>query len=210
MTESSTASKQAKLTTPSIGEKPHRPVHFNFPKRSFGKKTVVLRLFKPQWFSRWNWLYYVEDSHTAICFTCVKAYAENKLFAHGSLETIYISTGYTNWKDACVRFPAHEQTRCHKDTVFKVFTLPATTRDVAESLSSQFAQERLDRWQCLLKLISNIRFLNRQGLALHGDGNEEDSNFMQLMKLCAEDDERVSTWIWKRLTNTHRWTCKMK
>ena len=42
------------------------------------------------------------------------------------------------------------------------------------------------------------KILTRHGLALRGDGNEEDSNFMQLLKLRVEDDERVSTWIWKK------------
>ena len=42
--------------------------------------------------------------------------------------------------------------------------------------------------RCLLKIISNIRFLARQGLPLRGDGDEDDSNFVQLMKARGEDD----------------------
>ena len=70
-------------------------------------------------------------------------------------------------------------------------TLPATTRDIAESLSVQVAQERLDRRQCFVKLLSNVRFLARQALALHGDGDESDSNYIQIFKLGGEDDARV-------------------
>ena len=70
-------------------------------------------------------------------------------------------------------------------------TMPATTRDIGESLSTQHAKEKLVRPQCFLKLLSNLRFLARQGLPLRGDGDESDSNFTQLLKLRGEDDPRV-------------------
>ena len=59
--------------------------------------------------------------------------------------------------------------------MLKTVTLPATTHDIGESLSSQFAAERLHRRQCFLKLLSNVRFLSRQALLLRGDGDEMDS-----------------------------------
>ena len=99
---------QAKLPTPSVAEKPHQPLSFKFPKREFGKKSVVKRSFQPQWFARWKWLHYDEERDLAFCFTCVKAYKENKLHSSANLETAYISTGYSNWKDASVRIAAHE------------------------------------------------------------------------------------------------------
>ncbi len=43
-----------------------------------------------------------------------------------------------------------------------------------------------------------LRFLSRQGLALRGDGDESDSNFMQLINLRSEDDERILDWIKKK------------
>ena len=42
----------------------------------------------------------------------------------------------------------------------------------------------------LLKVLQNIRFLARQGIALRGDVNEDDSNFIQLLKLRANDDSQ--------------------
>ena len=194
--------KRKRFQTPPIDDKPHQPRNFKFPKRSFGKKTVVQRAFQSQWFSRWKWLHYVEESDAVFCYTCVKAYSENKLFSVGILESTYISTGYTNWKDACVKFAAHEASQCHKDSVLKTITLPATTRDIVGSLSTQIAQETLDRRQCFLKLLSNIRFLARQGLPLRGDGDEIDSNYMQLLKLRGEDDARVFEWL-KRKTDKY-------
>ena len=105
-----------------------------------------------------------------------------KLDICSSLETTYISTGYKNWKDASVRFNNHEKSRCHKDAVLKPVTIPASCRDIGETLSSQLAKEQLERRQCFLKLMSSIRFLARQALPIHGDGAEYNSNYMQLLK----------------------------
>ena len=86
--------------------------------------------------------------------------------------------------------------------MLKTITLPATTRDIGESLFTQHAKEKLVRRQCFLKLLSNLRFLARQGLPLRGDGDESDSNFTQLLKLRGEDDPRVFDWI-KKKTDTY-------
>ena len=106
--------KRDKLSTPAIGDKPHKPSKFKFPKRSFGQKTVVSRAFQGTWFLRWSWLHYVEDDDKAYCFHCVKAYQQNHLHSVGSLESVYISDGFTNWKEASVRFPKHKESNCHK------------------------------------------------------------------------------------------------
>ena len=124
--------------------------------------------------------------------------ALNKLFSVSSLESTYISSGYTNWKDATAKFAAHDGSNCHKEAVLKMVTLSATTHDIAESLSAQVAVERLERCQCFLKLLSNIRFLARQALPLRGDRDESDSKYIQLFKLRGEDDARVFDWLRKK------------
>ena len=121
-----------------------------------------------------------------------------KLHTASSLEATYISKGFCNWKEASVRFAAHEESSCHKEAVLKTITMPATTRHIGESLSTQHAKEKLVRRQCFLKLLSNLRFLARQSLPLRGDGDESDSNFTQLLKLRGEDDPRVFDWIKKK------------
>ena len=70
---------------------------------------------------------------------------------------------------------------------------------MAECLSTQLKKDKLERRQCLLKVLSNIRFLARQGLPLRGHGDHEsDSNFLQLMKLRGEDDSRIVGWLEKK------------
>jgi hypothetical protein len=75
--------------------------------------------------------------------------------------------------------------------VERILTLPATTRDVGELLSRMHTQEKAQNRQCFLKILSNLRFLARQGCAIRGHGDETDANFHQLLKLRCEDDKTV-------------------
>ena len=60
----------------------------------------------------------------------------------------------------------HEKSRCHKDAILKTVTIPASWRDIGETLSSQLANKKLEKRQCLLKLMPSIRFLARQALEM--------------------------------------------
>ena len=81
----------------------------------------------------------------------------------GNAESAFLVKGFTNWKDATVKFSNHESSKCHKEAVLKMVTLPSTTVDVGESLSQQHKQEKRDNRQCFLKVVSNLKFLSRQG-----------------------------------------------
>ena len=91
-----------------------------------------------------------------------------------------------------MKFNVHQSRNCHKEEVLKVFTLPATIPNVAECLSKAHQVERF------LKILSNLRFLACQGIAIRGHGDESDSNFHQLLKLRKEDDPRIETWLKKK------------
>ena len=184
-----------RLSVPVVSDKPHHPIDFAFPSREFGKKNPTKRSFQARWFKQWKWIHYNEENDSAYCFYCVKAYKENKLNNIPNLEKTYISTGFTNWKEATSRFTSHEATRCHRDAMLKIVTLPATTCDIGEMCSSQHSKDKHDRRVCFLKMLSNIRFLGRQGLPLRGAGDGSNSNFVQLFKLRAEDDPRLLDWF---------------
>ena len=111
------------------------------------------------------------------------------------IQCMQVSKGFFNWKDGTIAFRKHEKTLCHKEAVEKLLTLPSTTRDIGELLSSAHAQEKAANRHCLLKVISSLRFLGRQGCAIRGHGDEIDGNFHQLMKLRGEDDQKVRITI---------------
>ena len=189
--DSSESHKGGKLSIPEIVDKPHQPSNFHFPQREFGKTSVVKRSFQHNWFQRWPWLHYDEEQDLAFCFTCIVAYKNNHLHSIPSLEKTFVSTGFSNWKDAIAKFSKHEGSQCHKDSVLKTVTLPTTSSDVGEMLSSKLAKERMHRRKFFLKLLSNARFLARQGLAFRGKNDKSDSNFMRLIHLRSEDNREL-------------------
>ena len=113
-----------------------------------------------------------------------------------------MSKGFCNWKNATILLQKHQQSSCHREAVEVVITLPATTKDVGEQLVQQLAKEKESNRKMLLKILSSIRYLARQGLALRGDGDEDDGNFLQLLKLKGEDDSAMLEWL-KRKVNKY-------
>ena len=130
-------------TTVSFPEMPHQPKTLRFPKRSFGKKCIVQLAFRPTWFDKWNWLHYDESADVAFCHVCVKAEEEGKLKAN-SKDSAFIHRGFSNWKDATEGFRRHELSRCHKDAVQVMITVPKSTRDVGESLSNAHMKNKAE------------------------------------------------------------------
>ena len=68
-------------------------------------------------------------------------------------------------------------------------------KDVGEMLSTDHAQQKAVNRSYLLKVFQNVVYLACQGLPIKGNwvqegggGCERDSNFHQLMLLCASDD----------------------
>ena len=61
--------------------------------------------------------------------------------------------------------------------------------DIGEMLSKQYATEKRANRQYLLKILSSICFLARQGLPLRGDMDETVLNFYPLLMLRGEDSD---------------------
>ena len=188
---------------PNIGKKPNQPKRFLFLKRKYGKKTIVKHAFQQQWFHNWPWIHYDEAKDVAFCHTCVTAVRSKKLknvLNNGDLA--FIHRGYANWKDASGKtgaFCKHESSSVHKQAVEVIYTLPRTTPDVGELLSTAHASEKESNRRYLLKVAQAIRYLAKQGLPLHGDGNEMDSNFSQLLLLRANDDPNIHEYLAKKI-----------
>ena len=113
-----------------------------------------------------------------------------------------VSKGFCNWKNATAQFQKHQESATHKQAVEVMIVLPSTTKDVSELLVTQLAKEKEHNRRMFLKIVSSIRFLSRQGMAFRGDRNDEDSNFLQLLQLKAEDDPDLLEWL-KRKTSKY-------
>lgn len=68
-------------------------------------------------------------------------------------------------------------------------------KDIGESLSKQHEDQKRENRMYLIKVLSTIKYLARQGIAFRGDKDDSDSNFVQLLKLRSSDDPRIQTWM---------------
>ena len=82
----------------------------------------------------------------------MQALKQQKVTA-GNNDAAFVSKGFSNWKDATMSFRKHDSSGCHKKGVEKMITLPATTRDIVEMLSSIHSSEKEANHKCLLKII---------------------------------------------------------
>ena len=166
-----------------VPDAPHQPRGFDFPKREFEEKSVVKRAFQAKWFDRWSWLHYSEARDVVFCFTCFRAHAEGKLVWSANANGAFIDIGFSNWKDATIKYDAHQNSKCHKEAVLKVVSLPGAVVDMGESQSAQHQREKVENQHCFLKILSSLRFLARQGLPLRDHSDDSDSHFIQLSRL---------------------------
>ena len=111
----------------------------------------------------------------AFCYLCLQARKENKLTSSKCADEAFTTRGFANWKDAKVCFTKHKNRNCHKETVQSTVTIPKHYIDCVEMLPTQHSREKADNRQMLYKILSNIQFLARLGLALGGGGQGEES-----------------------------------
>ena len=106
--------------------------------------------------------------------------------------------GFSNWKDATIGFRSHELSACHREAVEMIINLPSTTHPVGHYLSKQYKMQVSQNQRMLLKILSSIRFLARQALAIRGHHNDYDGNLIQLLKFQGEGDDEIFKWLEKK------------
>ena len=77
-------------------------------------------------------------------------------------------------------------------------TLPHSVQDIGEVLSSAHAQGKSMNRKMFIKILQNIQYLVRQGIALRGHDDNE-SNFLQPFKLQGHDNH--NNWLKKKGDN---------
>eukprot|EP00731_Ephydatia_muelleri_P036880 Em0344g3a len=115
------------------------------------------------------------------CHTCVTAFKLGRIKSSNNAATAFVTSGFCNWKDATVAFSKHLQSKSHIEAVEAVITLPKQTKDVGAQLSIAHKAEKKEARDMLQIILSSVRFLARQELALRGDGSDVSSNLTQLL-----------------------------
>lgn len=111
-----------------------------------------------------------------------------------SVDQSFVSTGFQNWKKAIEKFKAHEMSQAHK---VAITTHTHQAKSIDTQLSSAKALQQQQARSHLLKIVSSLQFLARQGTAIRGHENSE-GNFRQLLRLRSEDVEGLESWIERR------------
>ena len=152
------------------------------------------RLFQAEWCEddHYPWLHYDVSSDSAFCHLCMTAAYEGKLIANTKKDPAFFTKEFTYWKEATTAFKKHEASQCHKKVANELeLSICFPSRWViyiGEMLSKKHSDQNAASKELFLRILQNLRFLTRQGLALRGThGEEVHSNFMQLFYLVGED-----------------------
>ena len=176
------------------------PKSFRFPKRRFGSKGEE-RYFRVEWYEQFDWLHYDIGLDAAFCYLCMKSDREKKFLPSTKREQAFISRGFTYWKEATTVFKKHMSSDCHRQAVEALIVLLKCTKDIGELQSAQHAAGKAKNQKMFLLVLNNLRSLAGQGLPLRSNGEETNSNFIQLLHLRVQECSNldVDAWLGKRI-----------
>ena len=98
-------------------------------------------------------------------------------------------------------FHQHESLSCYQQAIQRLIEIPKSMKDISEMVKSNSTEVKSQNRACLTKIISCLRYLACQGFPLRGHGNDQDSNFKQLLTCRAEDDPMFSEWLNRKNQN---------
>ena len=176
-------------------EAPNQPVDravLESTKQQIGDKNQFRR-FNPTWYKEFSWIHLCTDRNKVFCYYCLSASVKGLVKMTRRYETAFITEGFQNWKKATERFRRHEAAECHREAVLKLQSLRTPTT-VLKQLSSEAAKTRAQNRKMLLKVLSSLRFLLRQGLAIRGH-RETEGNLMQLLYLQSSECPQLGRWL---------------
>ena len=168
------------------------------PKNSFFPRVVDCsnkRSFQRSWFDKWPWLEWDDEKKCAFCHPCRMAVIL-RFSLSKKAETAFSSDGFRAWKNATSSFRKHESSQSHKEVVVK-WTHYTKSQPVVVQLSQQLQADQARARNCLFKIVSTLKFLARQGLAMRGH-EEAEGNFLQMLQVRSEDCPDLVNWLQKR------------
>ena len=179
-----TANTAAPMT---IQSEPYQPLEIKY------EKDHKNRSFQASWYQRWKWLDWNQTAGCVLCHPCKMAKQLGLLGLSKNAESTFSESGFCNWKDASRCFQRHEDSSSHSEAVMKWSSYYAGV-NVATQINSKHSESQMVSREMLLKLLSSMRYLARQGLPLRGHATD-DGNFYWLVCLFSEDDSDLQKWI---------------
>ena len=103
-------------------------------------------------------------------------------------EEAFLSVGFHSWSKATTAFRVYQKLKCHLAALnFEATILRCLCGNVIEMSNESIKAGMKENRKCLIKILETLQFLGRQGLALRRDKNDENSNFIQFLKVADKD-----------------------
>ena len=146
-------------------------------------KSLRERTCPPSIFTKYMWATYCMTKGTIACFFCKKAKQYNLITFSNNGEEAFFFGEFGNWKKCQEKLKKHSQSRFHLEAIEKVLFL-----------TNQLKESQETRRIMLMKQLSTLRCLARQGVSMQGK-TDVDSNLFQVLKVRAEDVPGLLDWI---------------
>ena len=116
-------------------------------------------------------------------------------------EKAFTESGFRNWRKSMDKFKAHDASHVHREA--KLIWMARGKPTIQEHMSSQMVQLQMTRRQGLFMQLRAIVYLTRQGIAIRGH-TESEGNLPQLLRMWAEDNEDIRSWIRQNRYTSHQ------
>ena len=171
---------------------------YSHSSQELNRKKSYSRAIQASWYKKFPWITVCTSSYKIFCHNCRIAKMKGLITSFKS--STFVDNGFSNWKKVLEKFEEHERSDNHREAVAKVAAFLSAT-DVGAQLSAVHKKTQLYNQRMLLKLLSTVQFLARQGLSLRGhleDVNHLEGNLYRLLLLRTEDCPELKSWIYKK------------
>ena len=151
------------------------------------------RNFQPHWLKTYPWLEYEKLKDAVFCQVCRSAFHKKCVTFSSKLELNFIELGFRNLKKTINKFKTLEKSGCHREAVLKLGSMKANVNVICQ-LSNAKKIEMEENRLALMTILSSLKFLVTQGLAIRGH-TDESSNFVNLLRLQCEDSPILKKWM---------------
>ena len=93
--------------------------------------------------------------------------------------------GFQNWKKGRERLERHEKSECHRDVLYKLNKMQGSSAII--QLNSEAMRTQAMYRSMLIKQLSGLNYLLRQGTICLWTHREREWNHIQLLKLQSDD-----------------------
>ena len=159
------------------------------------------RTYQPSWKEKFPWITYDLTKNKIFCSICTQAVKKEAPLPNlaRDQESIkaFVHDGFYSWNKALERFRTHEKSDVHRAASHFIINVSAGVNVVA-SMSEGKQKQMATASQALRGILSSLRYLATQGLAIRGKTDEE-SNLIRLLHMRGEEAEpELQAWLGRK------------